>query len=452
MSENPGLQKSFTLFGLTMIAVSASFGSGIFFSVSQTASHIPDKSWILLAWFIGGMISMAGALTFAELGSRFPQTGGVYIYLRETVGHLWAFLYGWCSLTVVTSGAIAALSAVFINNLDYFFHFSQNAKTLMGCMTILILLLINIFNNKFSEWIAGGLTVIKIAGVGVIIVCGFLFKGNGIPMEEASTSELSFLNLGIALVGVMWAYGGWHHTAALAGETHSARNQVPKAMIYGSLIITAIYMLTNWSYLELLTPERLAESKSPAAEAIGNITKQGSAVMAGLIAISVFATASIYTFTTPRIYYQMGVDGVFFKWIGKMHPKFKIPVRAMVIQSLWAVVLLIGWQTFSKIISYVTLTDWIFLTLAGAGLLLSHRSRNRHDGYKVPFYPWIPIVFVLMASAFVISVCLLDLNCAWICASFIGFGLLVYYIAGLYKFKFNKDSLPSAKEKESFSK
>ncbi|MDZ4823073.1 MAG: amino acid permease [Flavobacteriales bacterium] len=434
------LRKSFTLFGLTMIAVSASFGSGIFFSVSQTAQQVPVASWIIAVWIAGGIITLTGALSFAELGAMFPGTGGVYIYLRKAYGDLIAFLYGWASLTIITSGAIAGLAIAFVNNIDFFFGFSDTDKLLLGVATIIILTAINIFNSKVSEAVAGGGTLLKIVGVLIIIIIGLFFSEQSEALVQYSfESSVGWEDFGMAMVGAMWAYGGWHYTATLAGETENPAQKIPRAMLIGSVIITLIYVAVNWSYLQVLSPNELAMSESPATEIVSRVIPNGSALMAGLIALSVFVTASIYTATAPRIYFRMAEDGLFFPWLAKVHPQFRVPLRAIVIQGAWAIVLLVGWREFADVITYVTVADWVFLLLAGIAVFIFRvrkqttelealdsplKDERPHAGFKIPLYPVTPIIYVLMVLFFIAAVMIAEPKNAMAFAAVIASGLL----------------------------
>lgn len=393
----PQLKQSLTLFGLIMVAVGSSIGSGIFLTPSDIAQHLPHPSWILAVWSIGGVVALTGALTFAELGGMFPQAGGVYIYLKEAYGRLAAFLYGWCILTVITSGAIAALALAFARYIDFLVPLGDKGIQVLGVVAILTVTLINIFGVKLSEIFASLFTGMKLLGILLIVVFGIGFHVSG---KEATPFDFTFepiatTSFALALIGVLWSYGGWHHASYVAGETKNPGRTVPLAMMIGALIVTLVYLLTNLAYLYLLPVDQIGTSKAVAADAIHAIFAWGGTFVAALIAVSTFGTAGIYTMTAPRIYFAMAQDGVFFKHLARIHPVWRTPVNAIVLQSSWAVVLLLLWGTFENLIAYVVFMDWIFMTMAAAGVFLFRKKIPDHPRpYRTWGYPLIPLIFI----------------------------------------------------------
>lgn len=406
----PKLQKKLTLTGLTMIAVGCCIGSGVFLVANQIAKALPHPSYILLVWLLGGVIALTGALTFAELGGMFPKSGGVYVFLKEAYGEFMGFLYGWSILMVITTGALAALGVGFAEYLSFFFPaMTTTMKIAIAGITVVGLTIINIFGVHISQYMANVFTGTKLLAIAGIILAGvFLAAPNQVELNFALTENVP-VNLTssmlVALVGVLFSIGGWHHASYLAGEAIDAQRTVPKAMIFGVLIVTVTYLLINLSYLLLLPIEAIQASERVAGDAIATIVPYGGKLVAVIITISIFGTISIYTATAPRIYFAMAKDGIFFKQLAEIHPKTKTPVNAMLLQAAWAVVILLFWGgLFSKIINYVVFMDILFMTLAGVAVFLFRAKRpNANRPYKTWGYPIIPLIFVLISTAFLVN-------------------------------------------------
>ena len=426
----PKLQKNLNLFGLTMIAIGSCIGSGIFLTPYTIANDLPSEGHMMLMWFVGGLISLTGALTFAELAGMFPKTGGVYHYLKEAYGDLVAFLYGWCILLVITSGAIAALSVAFANYVLQDPDAGYWPKMGVGMLCILAITLANIFGVRISQMFSNFFTVTKILGIIALVVVA---ASLGVRTFESTIELRSVEDMGdafsLALIGILWSYGGWHHASYLAGESKNATKIIPKAMLLGTLAVTIIYMACNWAYLTLIPLEAIQENQAVAAVAVGAVVDWGGPVIAALIAISVFGTASIYTLTAPRIYYRMAKDGVFFDIFSKISEKYKVPVWAIVLQSAWAVVLMLFWGLFSKIIGYVVFTDWLFMLLAGFSIFLFRRTRKNHPRpIKAWGYPIIPAIFIGIVGWFIGMTLLQGMDYTLAGCVLIGIGIPVYYL------------------------
>ncbi len=406
-SPTTELKKELTLYGLTMVAIGSCIGSGIFLTPSQIAGHLPTPLLILMVWAIGGVITLTGALTFAELGSMFPQAGGVYVYLKEAYGDLFGFMYGWVYLVVITSGANAALSIACAYYLAFIFPLNQTEIKFAAIGALIIVTIINIVRVKAAEIFASVLTSLKLLGVGAIIVIGIVFgkQDFGLFESQAGSTSGSLLSaFGLALIGVLWSYGGWQHASFVAGEAKDARRTVPRAMILGAIVVSVVYLLANLAYLFLLPVGAIASSQSLAADAISTILPFGGVLIAVLIAISTFGTLGIYTLSAPRIYYAMSRDGLFFKKLAYVHPRFRTPIYAILVQSVWAVILLLFWGTFEDLITYVVFTDWIFFGLTAVGIFILRRTRkDMPRPYKTLGYPIVPLIFITITFGFVIN-------------------------------------------------
>lgn len=402
------LAKELTLYGLIMVAIGSCIGSGIFVTPSQIAGLIPSSGLILLVWAIGGLIALTGALTFGELGALFPKAGGIYVFLKEAYGGWMGFLYGWAYLVIITSGSIAVLSLAFSHYLSFFIPMNATWKTITGIITISLLTALNVFRAKFGEIFSNIFTGLKIAGILTIICFGFFFGNSDLSFRDFGFSNPSGAGLsafGVALTGVLFSYGGWQHASFLAGETKNPSRNVPIAMITGAAVVTLIYLLVNFSYMLLLPVGKIVSSDKIAAEAVSTIVPFGGMLVAGLIAISTFGTIGIYTLSAPRIYYAMAADGLFFRDIAKVHPRFRTPVNAIIIQSIWSVILLLFWGTLENLITYTVSIEWIFYLLAATGIFIFRKKlKNTERSYKTPGYPVIPLIFISINLAFIVNI------------------------------------------------
>jgi len=402
------LKKSLSLYGLTMVAIGSCIGSGIFLTPSIIAGYLPNPYLILLVWGIGGLITLTGALSFAELGSMFPGAGGVYVYLKEAYGDFTGFLYGWSYLTVVNAGALAALSIAFATYLSFFIPLSSSGITTVAVSAIIMVTVINIFRVKIAEMFSNLFTGLKLAGIILIVIIGLFFGDPG-SIEWSGkiliANDKSIISLlGLALVGVLWSYGGWQHASFLAGEAKNSRKTIPRAMVIGAVVVTIVYLTINIAYMSFLNLNEMGNTDSVAADAISKILPYGGLLIAIIIAISVFGTTGIYSLTAPRIYFAMAKDGLFWEKIAKVHPRFNTPVNAILLQNGWAICLLLLWGTFEEVISYVVFTDWIFFTLAALTVLIFRRTKkDMHRPYKTFLYPVTPLIFIVISLLFVVN-------------------------------------------------
>lgn len=402
------LAKELTLYGLVMVAIGSCIGSGIFVTPSQIAGLIPSPYLILAVWAIGGLVTLTGALTFGEIGSIFPKAGGIYVFLKEAYGGWLGFLYGWSYLLIITSGSIAVLALAFSYYLSFFIPMNESWKIMTSIITISLLTTLNVLRAKFGEIFSNIFTGLKLLGILIIIGVGLFYGHSSLNLKVqglSSTFNTGLSSFGVALTGVLFSYGGWQHASFLAGETKNPSRNVPIAMISGAIVVTFIYLLVNVSYMLLLPLETITSSQKVAAEAVSTILPFGGMFVAAIIAVSTFGTIGIYTLSAPRIYYAMAEDGLFFKGIAKVHPVFKTPVNAIIAQSIWAIVLLLFWGTFEDLITYTVSVEWIFFTLAAAGIFIFRKKlKNTERPYKTFGYPVTPLIFICINTWFVINI------------------------------------------------
>lgn len=425
------LQRRLTLYGLTMIAVGSCIGAGIFATPGEIVAKFPHAGWVLIIWMIGGLVTLTGALTFAELGGMYPKAGGIYVYLKEAYGKLPAFLYGWVTLLVVNTGSLAALGLIFAKYLTFYVPLTEAAQVWVAISTISGLTILNIFGINTSQWIISVFTTTKLLALMVVVVLASMLRDQTSHEHVWTLSENLPDNwpslLLTALIGVLWSFGGWHHATYLAGETRHPQRNVPRAMLLGALIVTLTYVLTNLAYLWLLPLETIAGTERVAGDALEAVLDGGGKAVALLIGVSVFGTIAIYTMSAPRIYFAMARDGVFFEQLARLNERFKTPANAMAAQAIWAIFLLLLWGKFHDLITYVTFIDIAFMTLAGLGIFLFRkREPDAARPYRAWGYPVIPGLYVLITCLFLINTLIEKPKQALAGIFVLGLGLLLY--------------------------
>jgi basic amino acid/polyamine antiporter, APA family len=428
------LKKQISFYTLTMIAIGSSIGSGIFKTPSEIAGYLPAEGWMLTVWIVGGIIALCGALTFAEISARYPQAGGFYVFLREAYGELPAFLYGWTMLVVVNTGSLAALSLVFVSYLNILIPISDTFQTIIAISTIALLTIMNVFGVRFGGIFASIFTTAKLLGIFMVVLIG-VFAGHynvetfNFTMPQTVQNMPIISAFGLALIGVTFSYGGYQHATFVAAEVKDAQRVVPRAMLLGIAVVCLAYLTINIAYLRLLPLTTIAGSKSVAADAVSTIWTAGSLFVAFLIVLSVLGTIGIYILTAPRIYFAMAKDGVFFKQFAEIHPRYKTPQYAIIFQSIWAIVLLIFWKTFSDLITYVVFIDTAFFFLTASSIFVFRQRKSEQNTlYRTFAYPITPLIFMAMSAFIVVNTLVEKPTQAIAGLVFIGIGIAVFYL------------------------
>lgn len=403
------LERVLGLRELILIVIGTVIGSGIFIVpatvLQQTAGDIGPA---LLVWLIAGILSLLGALTYGELGAMDPEAGGLYVYIRDAFGQLPAFLYGWTLFFVISSGSVATLAVASTGYLSQLVPLSPLAAKLAALAMVAIIALINVRGTRKSATVQDWSTLIKTAAI-IALSLVMLVTGRGLSQAgghvwPTSVRPSLLSGVGLAMVGVLWAYEGWQYVTFSAGETRDPQRTFPRGIIIGTALLIAIYMLANVAYIAALGPVAAAQSPRIAAEAVGATLGPAAAkLVAATIVLSMFSAANGLTLTAPRVYYAMARDGVFFRRLAAIHPRFGTPAFAVIASSVWAMILT-ATGTFTVLLTYVVFTGWIFYAL-GALSIFSYR-RHRPDAtrpFRVPGYPVTPILFVLASGAIVVN-------------------------------------------------
>jgi basic amino acid/polyamine antiporter, APA family len=428
--------KQITLYSLTMIAIGSSIGSGIFRTPSEIANYLPTEGWMLMVWIVGGLVSLCGALTFAEISSLFPKAGGFYVYLKEAFGELPAFLYGWSMLLIINTGSLAALSLVFVSYLNNLIPISASMQTVLAIAAIVILTVMNVLGVRFGSLFASIFTTAKLLGIFIVVLLGVFFGGLSPQVADftwvGNSQNLDLVPaFGLALIGVTFSYGGYQHATFVAAEVIDAQRIVPRAMLLGIAVVCLAYLTINIAYLRLLPIEAIGKSTSVAADAVGLVWSASAKFISFLIVLSVLGTLGIYILTAPRIYFAMADDGLFFRKFAELHPRYKTPQYAIIFQSVWAIVLLIFWKTFSDLITYVVFVDAGFFLLTAASIFVFRKKMtNAVRNYKTFAYPITPILFMFVEGFIIVNTLMKKPEQAWA-----GIGLLAIGTGAFYWFK-----------------
>ncbi len=425
-------KRSLTLFDMTMIAIGGSIGSGIFLTPATIARDV-GSPWLMVGvWVMGGLITLAGALTFSEAAALLPQAGGQYVFLTRAYGGLVGFLFGWAYFLVVNAGGLGALSVAFATYLGFFVPLGPMETKVVAIIGLLLLTSVNVVGVKAGAMFSNVFTVLKLVGIAGLVAVGLSMgspRTTDFSLSLAGAPADLWGALALGMVGVLWSYGGWQHATYASAEIMNPQRTLPLAMTAAAVAVTALYLLANLAYMFLLTPGQMAASPRVAADAVGTVLgSMGGSLISLAIVISTFGVVGIYTLTAPRIYYAMAADGVFFKKVAEVHPRFHTPAFSIVFQSLWAVVLILFWGTFENLISYVVFTDWIFFALAGGSVIILRRTMpDAPRPYRVPGYPWVPLFFVGTSAWFVVMTLISKPAQAWAGLGFLGLGVPVYY-------------------------
>ncbi len=390
-----GYARRLSTWDAAMVVVGGVIGSGIFLTPSSIARATTSSGEQLLAWAIGGVIALIGALCYAELGTRRPNAGGGYVYLREAFGLVVAFVYGWNLLVVNHSGSLAAVATVFVQYAAAAFGAKIDNPGPWAVGTIVFLAGINWFGIRAGSLAQNILTVLKLAAIALLIAVGLAVRGAPAPSAPpASVSPLAFIG---ALMPVLFSYGGWYYVNDIAGELRDPQRTIPRALVFGMLLVAACYLLANLAYLAVLGHDGLAASDAPAADLMRRaLGEPGARVIAAGIAISTLGFCNISMIGAARVFQVMGADGVFFRSAGKLHPRWRSPNVALLLLAAWAIVLALT-GTFDQLLNYSTVGDWIGMAAVIGTLFWYRRARSMEAAsFRVPLYPLLPLAFLVV--------------------------------------------------------
>ena len=432
MSDQPKLKRVLSLLDATMINTGGIIGSGIFMVPATVAMLTGSSSLFFMVWIAGGIVSLFGALSVAELGAAMPRAGGQYVYLSEAYGPVWGYLYGWSAVAVINTASIAAVGVAFSEYLRFFFPITDISIKGIAVATIVLLTIINILDVKSGARFQNLFTISKLGAIFGIIILGLVMEGGSNQNLSPFFSDQSFTKLvgplGLAMVSVLWTFDGWIFITYVAGEVKNPGRNIPLSLIFCMLIVVTIYLLLNYVLIYTLGFTGMNGSDLVVSDAasvfLGN---KGAAIVTLIILISLIGANNGFVLTSARINYAMAKDKLFFYQASQIHPRFKSPANALIIQCVWACLLTFT-GTFNQLITYIIFASWIFYGMsAGAVIILRNKKPDMERPYKTPVYPWIPIIFILFAIFLTINTIMEAPRDAAIGAGIILAGLPMYY-------------------------
>jgi APA family basic amino acid/polyamine antiporter len=406
------------------MVVGTIIGASIFVQPSEITRQMPSVSGIILVWLAAGVLTLFGALVSAELASAYPRTGGIYVFLKEAYSPAIGFLWGWAMFWSMHSGIIAAIAMVFARYtavvLGPVVHVGDIGLRLIAVAIIGVLTVVNYRGVRQGGLVQNVFTGAKLLAVIAIIAAGLALAGPPPVQAAAVAGAVSMRGFVLALAAGLFAYGGWHMVTYTAGETRDAKTTIPRALIAGTLIVTACYAGLNAIYLRVLPLDAVRASTHVAADAADRLVGAGGAsIIAVLVMVSTFGAVNGIILVGPRVYYSMAHDGLLFRWLGTTHPVFKTPHRALVIQGVWASILALT-NTYGALFTRVVYTEWIFFAAMAAGLMRLRSRPGYAPAYRVWGYPAVPVLFIA-ASAVVVVMQIADVPAD----SVIGLGMVL---------------------------
>lgn len=437
------LPRTVGLFSAIAVIVGTTIGSGIFRVPARVAGLLGEPGPILLAWVLGGALALFGALTLAELAAMSPRSGGIFAYLEESFGPLPAFLFGWSQLAVIRASALGGIATIFAEYLGYFVPLGWSVGipgttirvggvNVAAAATILVVALINYVGVKYAARVMGAATIAKYAGmVGLVLLAFAAGQGHWSNFTGTGTTPFNLSMVASALVAIMWAYDGWADLSYIGGEIKDPGRNFPLALIIGTILIIAIYLLLNVAYIYLVPVPEMAGQRliaATAAERIPILGGAGAAIVSAIVMTSCFGTLNGSMLTNPRIFFAMADRGLFFKLVARVSPRHQTPSVA-----IWlAAVLGCGYvlfNDFQQLADRFILGIWPFYIGAILGVFVMRRKApNAERPYRTIGYPVVPILFLLAATGMVINALVTDPVNTGVTFAILGVGLPVYYL------------------------
>ncbi len=438
MSE---LKKSLGLIDGISLLIGITIGSAIFATPQIIASYSDSFFNIILLWIVVTFFVFIGSLIYAELGSRFPNTGGEYIYINKAFGPFWGFIFGWSQLLIIRTSPAAGISLITANYIGYFIEMNQFQKNIVAITIIIIFGIINIIGverastyNKFSS-------VVKTVGIVVFTFAGLMIFGgdfSNLPESINSTQNLGPIgNAVAAIILVLFSYLGWDRVGYVAGEMKNPKDIIPRTMFYGIGTIAIIYLSANLLYHTVMGLEGVRNSNIVASDTasilFGNV---GASIVSMIVIISATGSINGTMMSASRLYYAMAKDGLLFSWFNHIHPSFKTPTHSIIAHCIWGIVLLVVRQNFETIVSGMVFTILIFYIVTTLALFKFRKLNIGQGGYRVPLYPLLPLVYLIGLIVLVSLRLFYQFNLSIQDLSFVLTGVPIYFL--FFKQKVNR--------------
>jgi APA family basic amino acid/polyamine antiporter len=417
------LPRTLGLFDATMINVGTIIASGVFLVPAAVAQRLDSAPLNLAVWAVATVFSLLGALTIAELGAALPRAGGLFVYLKEAYGPIWGFFYGWALFVVIQTGSIAAVAVAFATYLGHFVPLSDLGVQLVAVLCIGALTAINVLGVREGAWTQNVVTVAKIAVIAGLLAIAFASPSGSWSHLSAGSSTGSALStarvFGVALVGPLWAFDGWITTSYVGGEIKNPGRSIPIATIASVLIVGAIYLCLNAAYLFVLGVGGVARSPLVATDTAAAVLGSAAAAFASaLVMLSALGSTNGMILAGPRVPYAMAKERLFWAPAARVHPRFRTPAVALLLQGAWSAALVFTGK-YDQLFTYVVFASWVFYGM-GAAAVLVLRRRGLPSPYRVWGYPWVPLAFVAFTAALLVNTLVTDPR-----DSLVGLGLML---------------------------
>lgn len=419
-----------SLDAITMV-IGIVIGSGIFFKSSPVFNNAGSPFLGIMAWIIGGLLTISSALTISEIATAIPKTGGLFIYIKELYNEKWAFLFGWVQSFIYVPGVTAALSIIFVTQATFFIPMSDLAQKLLAVSLIFFLILLNIISTKIGSKIQIVATFAKLIPIAIIIIFGFL---KGTVGGVSAVTQISFENAGLAgfgaaILGTLWAYDGWVGVANMAGELKNPSKDLPKSIILGLSITVIIYVLINIAIINIIPVDAVIASQTPASDAATILFgKAGAVLISGGIMISIFGAMNGYLLTGVRVPFAMASEGLFpfAKKLSYLHPKSNTPIIAFALEGILAVIYVMS-GSFELLTTLAMFMVWFFFVMAVSGIfILRKKFTHLTPTYRVPLYPYVPLIGIMGGIYILLSTIITDFKTAILGIAITLLGVPVY--------------------------
>lgn len=387
------------------MVVGTIIGASIFVQPSAVSGAVPTTAGVLLVWGCAGALTLIGALITAELASAFPRTGGVYVYLKEAYSPALAYLWGWAMFWTMHSGIIAAIATVFARYLGHFVALGDAGTRAAAVGAIVVLSAVNFYGVRHGSTLQTFFTASKLVAIVAIVAMGVVYVAGQEPVPSQQVVALSVINrmFASAMIAGLFAYGGWHMVTYAAEETKDPARTIPRALLIGTALVTVAYMAVNASYLAVLPLERVASSNRIAADFADAVLGSGGAnALSALVVLSTLGAMTGIILAGPRVYLAMANDGLLFRRAGALHPRYRTPHIAIVLQAAWSSVLVLT-GTYRALFTRVVYTEWIFFALMAASLFFLRKRPGYQPTYRVRGFRLLAGVFVLSSAAIIVN-------------------------------------------------
>lgn len=440
-TDNTGaLPRRLGLWSAIAVLVGTTIGSGIFRSPAGIADRLPGPLPLMVVWATGGLFALCGALTLAEISGALPKTGGYFVFIREGWGRLPAFLYGWGELIIIRAAALGGISLTFAEYLVRALGFDPTIAPFdsyahwTAAVALAVIASVNILGVKYGALVQNVTTVAKYGGLLLIILFAFaigLPKTGGANFTPAvPPGSFTFSAFGLALVSVLWAFDGWGDLTKVAGEVEDPRRNMPRAIIIGTLLVVVIYLLANLAYLSVLSVDEIRGARLVAADVALNIIGPIGVTLVSLtVLISTFGSVNGSLLTGPRIFFAMADDGLFFRKVAEVHPKYQTPWVAITLAAVIGIAFVL-FRTFEQLADIFVTASLVFYILSVGAIFRLRKRPDWNPPVRVPLYPLVPALFVL-ATLFLLVNALADPDQRWATLAVFGViaaGIPVYYM------------------------